>query len=171
MNEKERVEEWRAEWATCCNKYLSPENKIDHRSYERQGVENIPQIHEGASARMRDRLGWGSDRCDYNRKVRQDNQKVRSINLQIRANEEEIKRLKSTADFDVQQLVTLRDKYVRQAYTFNKVKYGRFKTDAQEKFQSAKKSWKEFQECVASVQQANQELGKFWSVTSKYLFS
>lgn len=166
-NEKERVEEWRAEWSTCCNKYLSPENKIDHRSYKRQGVETIPQIHEGASARIRDRLGWGSDRCDYNRKVKQDNQKIQSINLQIQANEEEIKKLKSTADFDVQQLVTLRDEYVRQAYILDSTEHNHIQTEKQNKFENAQKCWEKFQECVRTVQKANYELEKMFIFMSK----
>lgn len=166
-NEKERVEEWRSEWETCCNQYLSAENRIDHRSYERQGLEIIPQIHEGVAARIRDRLSLGSERCDYNRKVRQDNHKIQSINSQIRANEEEIIKLRSTADFDVRQLVTLRDEYVRQAYILDKKEHGRFQTEKKEKFETAQKCWAEFQECVKSVQQANQELEKIAIFASK----
>lgn len=89
-NKKERIEEWRAEWADCCNKYLTDENKIDHRSYKRQGVETIPQIHEGYAARLRDQLGFGSERCDYNRQVRQANQEMQSSNSGIQENKEEI---------------------------------------------------------------------------------
>lgn len=166
-NEKERVEEWRSEWAACCNQYLSAENRIDHRSYERQGVETIPQIHEGAAARMRDRLGWGADRCDYNRQVRQDNRKIQSINSEIRANEEEIKRLKATADFDVQQLVTLRDEYIRQAYILDNMECNQIQTEKQKRFENAQKCWAEFQECVRAVQTANHELEKMAIFTSK----
>lgn len=75
-NQRERIEEWRAEWATCCNRYLSPENQIDHRSYKRQGKKIIPQLHEGYVARLCDMRGWSSDRCEYNRKVKQENQKI-----------------------------------------------------------------------------------------------
>ena len=34
-----------------CNRHLSIDNQIDHRSYERQGKLKIPTIHEGADAR------------------------------------------------------------------------------------------------------------------------
>ena len=157
-NQKERIEEWRAEWEICCNRYLPPENQIDHRSYKRQGKEIIPQIHEGYAARFRDMMGWGSARCDYNRQVRRDNQKIQAINAQINANEEEMQRLKLAANFDVQQLITLRDKYVRQVYVFNKVKHSQFETQKQERLEIAKKNWEEFQNCVKAVQQANLEL-------------
>ena len=39
------------EWAKMCNRHLSVGNKIDHRSYERQGKLKVPTIHEGADAR------------------------------------------------------------------------------------------------------------------------
>ncbi|MBP3573992.1 MAG: MobA/MobL family protein, partial [Prevotella sp.] len=50
-NAKERVEEWRSAWADCCNARLAERDRIDHRSYERQGSELIPTIHEGYIAR------------------------------------------------------------------------------------------------------------------------
>ena len=34
-----------------CNRHLSIENQIYHRSYERQGKLKMPTIHEGADAR------------------------------------------------------------------------------------------------------------------------
>ena len=42
---------WRSEWAKTCNRHLSIDNHIDHRSYERQGKLKVPTIHEGADAR------------------------------------------------------------------------------------------------------------------------
>ena len=51
-NEHTKAEQWRASWAEHCNRYLKPEQMIDHRSYERQGIEKEPTIHEGAVARQ-----------------------------------------------------------------------------------------------------------------------
>lgn len=166
-NETERVEEWRAEWAACCNKYLSPEQKIDHRSYQRQGKEIIPQIHEGYASRKREQMGLTSDRCEYNRQVKEDNQRLRAFDLVLQSYQKDIDRLKSVAEYDVQQLITLRDEYIRQVYISNKVKYGHFKTDKHDDFKLAKKNWEEFQDCVRAVQQANQEYEKIFSLTSK----
>lgn len=50
-NAKENVEKWRAAWAKECNRYLSQEQAIDHRSFQRQGIERVPTIHEGTAAR------------------------------------------------------------------------------------------------------------------------
>ena len=166
-NRKERIEEWRAEWANCCNQYLSPENQIDHRSYERQGVEIIPQIHEGYASRKREQMGLISDRCEYNRQVRIANKKIRSINAEMQSNEQEIEKLQGITDYDIHQIVALRDEYVHKAYILNKVKYGHFTTDAKDRLKLAKKNWEEFQDAVKAVQQANQELEKFFSFTSK----
>lgn len=50
-NQKEKAEEWRARWADTANKFLSPEHQIDHRSYERQGLDIQPTVHEGKNPR------------------------------------------------------------------------------------------------------------------------
>ena len=51
-NAADRVEEWRSAWAKCCNARLAENEQIDHRSYERQGKNQIPTIHEGYAARQ-----------------------------------------------------------------------------------------------------------------------
>ena len=49
VNHKNMAEEWRASWAEHCNQYLDLEYQVDHRSYERQGLDITPQVHEGYS--------------------------------------------------------------------------------------------------------------------------
>ena len=49
-NNPKNCELWRSEWARMCNRHLSIDNQIDHRSYERQGKLKIPTIHDGAEA-------------------------------------------------------------------------------------------------------------------------
>lgn len=68
-NRREKVEEWRKRWADCCNKYLAREQQIDHRSYERQGVTQLPTVHEGYAARLMEQRGTGSDLCQLNRDI------------------------------------------------------------------------------------------------------
>ena len=53
-NNPKNCELWRSEWAGMCNRHLSIDNQIDHRSYERQGKLKVPMIHEGADARKID---------------------------------------------------------------------------------------------------------------------
>lgn len=51
-NEQYHAEEWRHGWEIVQNKYLelagSPE-RVDMRSYERQGLDKIPTVHMGAA--------------------------------------------------------------------------------------------------------------------------
>lgn len=70
-NDRGNVEKWRKSWADICNRYLSMEQQIDHRSYERQGLPLEPTIHEGFRARQMEQRGEVSDRCEYNRIIRQ----------------------------------------------------------------------------------------------------
>lgn len=72
-NEQYKAEEWRKAWAEECNKYLSQEQKIDHRSYKRQGIDKIPTIHEGHKARKMEKEGAVSDRCEINRQIAERN--------------------------------------------------------------------------------------------------
>lgn len=69
-NRREKVEEWRKRWADCCNKYLAREQQIDHRSYERQGITQLPTVHEGYAARLMEQRGTASDLCQRNRDIR-----------------------------------------------------------------------------------------------------
>ena len=67
------AEIWRASWAEHCNRYLDREHHIDHRSYERQGLDRIPTIHEGVTARQMEKEGKIFERCEINRDIRQRN--------------------------------------------------------------------------------------------------
>lgn len=80
-NLKDNAEKWRALWAECCNEQLDASNRIDHRSYERQGIDRIPTIHEGYSARKRAAQGLDTDRVNINREIRQMNQAVDQNNM------------------------------------------------------------------------------------------
>ena len=78
-NRNENVEIWRKEFADISNKYLSKENQIDHRSYERQGIKKIPTIHEGYKARQIEKDGNISERCQENREIRKSNNELRLV--------------------------------------------------------------------------------------------
>ena len=50
-NERERAEEWREAVAARTNEALARAGlgaRVDHRSYERRGVDRVPQLHEGS---------------------------------------------------------------------------------------------------------------------------
>jgi len=76
-NDQTRAEEWRAGWADIVNQYLLQNEiaeHIDHRSYERQGVEQIPTVHIGVAAFQMEHRGISTERGDLNRKIQSDNQ-------------------------------------------------------------------------------------------------
>lgn len=70
-NDRSNVEKWSTSWADICNRYLSVEQQIDHRSYKRQGLPLEPTMHEGFCARQMEQRGGVSDRYEYNRIVKQ----------------------------------------------------------------------------------------------------
>lgn len=89
-NKRENIEIWRKEWAKECNQYLSQENKIDHRSYKRQGIEKIPMIHEGYTARQLEKQHQWSERCEWNREIQKENGVLKLISEQKEKLEGEI---------------------------------------------------------------------------------
>jgi hypothetical protein len=91
-NKPERVEEWRASWAGCCNKRLELSLHIDHRSHQRRGLEEEPTIHEGYAARAIEQNGGTSDRCQTNREIEEHNRLLRALWLKLKEIEEKLKK-------------------------------------------------------------------------------
>ena len=85
-NSREKVEAWRASWADYANRALEaagrPE-RIDHRSYERQGVEQIPTIHMGVAASQMEKRGIRTEKGDVNRQIAADNKLLKEIKARI----------------------------------------------------------------------------------------
>lgn len=105
-NKKEKVEEWRKNWADECNKYLDIENQIDNRSYERQGIEKIPTIHEGYVAREMQKKGKESDRCKINDEIKKDNKKLEKISVEInKLTTEKEKKEKECVNYDISEKI------------------------------------------------------------------
>ena len=87
-NEQDKAEEWRKAWADITNKYLeenSIQEKVDHRSYQRQGIEQIPTIHLGISATQMEKKGIATDRGNINREIKHQNMILREISRRIKA--------------------------------------------------------------------------------------
>jgi len=91
-NERHKAEEWRESWANFCNKYLEklehPE-RVDHRSYERQGKEQIPTIHLGTACHQMEKRGIPTERGDINRAIKLANAEIENINATLRKLEAE----------------------------------------------------------------------------------
>ena len=87
-NEQDKAEHWRKAWADITNKYLeenSIQEKVDHRSYRRQGIEQIPTIHLGVSATQMEKKGIATDRGNINREIKHQNMILREISRRIKA--------------------------------------------------------------------------------------
>ncbi len=85
-NSRENVELWRSNWGNICNKYLEQNNvteRIDHRSYERQGIDKIPSIHLGVSACQMEKKGIVTDRGNLNRAIAEDNKNLKVARARI----------------------------------------------------------------------------------------
>ena len=78
----ETLEFWREQWAQLCNSKFAEKGldcRIDHLSYDRQGVEQIPTQHEGPTVRAMEAKGICTDKGDLNRWVRSANAKLNNI--------------------------------------------------------------------------------------------
>ncbi|MCL2546755.1 MAG: MobA/MobL family protein, partial [Oscillospiraceae bacterium] len=85
-NEQTKAEEWREGWAVALNAHLEKHNhaeRVDHRSYERQGVDKIPSIKLGTAAHQMEQKGVATDRGNINRAIEVTNQKLRELKAQI----------------------------------------------------------------------------------------
>ena len=75
-NDRGNVEKWRHEWEVAQNRYLEragvPE-RIDMRSYERQGVDQIPTVHMGPAVTYMEKKGIQTGIGDLNREIRKTN--------------------------------------------------------------------------------------------------
>ena len=84
----ETLEYWREQWAAMCNAKFEEKGlpeRIDHRSYERQGVDVLPTIHEGPSVRQMETKGIRTDKGEFNRWIKATNSVIREIKKKINA--------------------------------------------------------------------------------------
>ncbi|HEM4166612.1 TPA: MobA/MobL family protein [Streptococcus suis] len=85
-NNRGNAEKWRESFATLCNWYLEKNNlakRVDHRSFERQGIEEIPTIHMGASTSALEKKGIETDKGNINREIKKHNSLVKAIREKI----------------------------------------------------------------------------------------
>ena len=86
-NDKGNVEKWRENFSDLCNKYLEragAEKRVDHRSFKRQGIKQIPTIHLGVSASAMERKGIRTEKGDINREIKKQNELLKNIGNEIK---------------------------------------------------------------------------------------
>ena len=96
-NNRENAEVWRRAWADLANEFLAQNNRperIDHRSYERQGIEQIPTVHVGVSATQMEKKGIVTERGEMNRNIKAANRILREIRRLVRGLKDWIAELK-----------------------------------------------------------------------------
>lgn len=85
-NDKAKAEVWRKSWADYANRALEQaghSERIDNRSYARQGVEKIPNIHLGVAASHMEQRGIVTDKGNINRQIAADNRLLIEIENEI----------------------------------------------------------------------------------------
>ena len=81
-NDKKYCEIWRHEWEVIQNRYLEANDRperVDLRSYARQGLDIIPTVHEGAAVRQMEKRGIQTNIGNLNREIRAANSLMKSI--------------------------------------------------------------------------------------------
>jgi hypothetical protein len=97
-NSDELLQDWREAWAERSNAALEAagfDARIDHRSFEAQGIDREPTEHMGKNATNAERKGETTERGDRNRDTRERNREIDElvdelahVDAQIAANEE-----------------------------------------------------------------------------------
>ena len=81
-NERKYGMIWRMGWQDFQNKYLEANNRperVDLRSYEAQGIDQIPTVHMGPAVTAMERRGIQTDIGNLNREIRKTNSIMQSI--------------------------------------------------------------------------------------------
>ena len=85
-NSRDKAEEWRAAWADFLNAVLEEKgiaDRVDHRSFERQGKLEQPTIHMGVSATQMERKGIRTEKGDINRRIKEQNDELHRLQAEL----------------------------------------------------------------------------------------
>ncbi len=85
-NDMGNVELWREAWADYVNRAqaaIGLTDRIDHRSYKRQGIDKIPSVHMGVAATQMEKRGIKTRKGDLNRQIAADNKLLGEIKARV----------------------------------------------------------------------------------------
>ena len=92
-NNKENAKRWRKSWADTINavneKNGLTENFWEHRSFEAQVLDIIPQIHLGEKASALERAGIQTERGNINRRIMEQNKAILTAKMLVAKGEED----------------------------------------------------------------------------------
>ena len=86
-NDRKYAEIWRQGWADTANRYLEANDRLerlDLRSYERQGIDKIPAVHMGAAVCQMEKKGIATNIGNLNRDIKAANSLMQSIRQMMR---------------------------------------------------------------------------------------
>ena len=84
----ETLEHWRKAWCDLCNSKFEEkgfDERIDHRSYERQGVELLPTVHEGPTVRAMEKRGIQTEKGSLNKWIKATNKMILAAEKKVSA--------------------------------------------------------------------------------------
>lgn len=96
-NSPEQLEAWREQWAAYQNKEFERrglEVRVDHRSFQRRGIDREPTKHLGPTASQMERSGRQSDIANDNRAIAARNAEREDLNQQAKVLDLQIARAK-----------------------------------------------------------------------------
>ncbi len=116
-NDRTHAETWRASWADHANRALANagyQEEIDHRSYERQGLEKTPGIHLGKSACAMETRGIETERGEQNRLINRLNLEIQISRTELRNSglTEPARRVADLSEYRASWTTQLRTHYV-----------------------------------------------------------
>ena len=86
-NDQKYGEMWRQGWAAAANRYLEANDRperLDLRSYERQGLDKIPTVHMGPAVSQMEKRGIQTNIGNLNRDITAANRLMQSIRQMVR---------------------------------------------------------------------------------------
>ena len=115
-NSEERILIFRKAWEDAINKSLEQKNidtRVDCRSFADRGIDEQPTIHEGVTARIIEKRGGISERCELNRQIRADNMLLQKLKALVKTLEDAVKK---TIPAIAAVLESIRDKLIFTQY-------------------------------------------------------
>lgn len=85
-NDPTKAEQWRSAWADLVNQTMERNGlseRVDHRSYIRQGIAQIPTIHMGVAASQMEQRGIVTEKGNINREIAQQNKLIKEIKARL----------------------------------------------------------------------------------------
>ncbi|WP_082325686.1 MobQ family relaxase [Ruminococcus flavefaciens] len=105
-NSREKAEEWRTAWSDYLNAVII--DKVDHRSFKRQGKLVKPTIHMGVAATQMERKGKRTVKGDTNREIRTLNIRIKALMKRLEELDATLMKMKEISESDSLALMLMR---------------------------------------------------------------